>query len=118
MELNNQQIELLIKYCRGTVQNNQEIHPLDMPEVVSMFRLLAERGYSIDFEQIDDICDSLRSMGNKTVSTSDSLRSYLRHVAEVYNYQVNGPHRGKFKRDISKIADDIVSENDVEYYEE
>lgn len=118
MELNNSQLELLKNYCSATVQNNQEIHPSDMPQVVSMFRLLAEKGYTITATQIDSICESLHSLANRDIPTSDDLRDYLHTVAEIYEYQVNGPHKGNFKRNILKIADDIISENKIEYSEE
>lgn len=118
MELNNNQLELLQNYCSRTVQNNQEIHPSDMPQVVSMFRLLAEKGYVITEPQVNVICDSLHSLANKDIPTSDDLRDYLQSVAEIYWFQVNGPKEGNFKRNILKIADDIVSERDIEYSEE
>ena len=118
MEISETQLKLLKKYCSRTVQNNQEIHPSDMPQVVSMFRLLAEKGYVITGSQVDSICDSLHSLANKDIPTSDELRDYLHTVAEIYHYQVNGPREGNFKRNILKIAEDIISEKEIEYSEE
>ena len=116
MQLNNSQLNLLKEYCSSTVKNNQEVHPSDMPPVVSMFRILAEKGYTTSEEQVGIICKSLHSLANLTQPTSEYLQDFLNDVAMVYRYQVNGPKNGKFKRSIEKIADDIVNEQNIEFW--
>ena len=116
--LNENQLKLFTKFVSITVQNNQEIHPSDMPPVVEMFKLLADRGYYVTHDQIDIICESLHSLANRALKTSEELREYLKHVASTFHFyamQLKGVLR--YKRSATSIADDIVSENDVEYSE-
>lgn len=115
--LNERQLELFTNYVSSTVQNNQEIHPSDMPQVMTMFQLLAERGVWISEEQIDRVCDSLHSLGNPDADTSEALRDYLRHIASAFEFIVRHRQRGEqmWKRPYHLIADDIIDERDVEY---
>lgn len=116
--LNDRQLELLTKFCSTTVQNNQEVHASDMPQVIEMFRLLAEKDYIVTETQVDTICNSLHSLANREVETSNYLREFMKSVATAFSYLVIYPQTtGPFRRSSQLIADDIISENDVEYSE-
>jgi len=115
--LNEQQSELLTKFCSSTVMNNLEIHASDMPQVIEMFRLISSKGYVVSDTQVDVICDSLHSLANRDVPTSDELRQFLHNVATIFSYTVIHPNPQPFKRPLSRIADDIISEKEVEYSE-
>ena len=118
VRLNKKQLELFTKYLSTAILNNQEIHPSDMPPVVSMFKLLADRDLSVSDEQIDTICESLHSLANREVPTSDFLRDFLKNVAAGFRFYVEHPDLiERFKRPSSLIADDILSGNDIEYSE-
>lgn len=115
-ELTDRQLELFTNYARTTVQNNQEIHPSDMPPLITMLQLLADRGFWVSGEQMEHVCDSLRSLGNRDTRTSQALRDYLRHIASGFEFQIR--HRGegqRWGRSYRSIAEDIISEQDVEY---
>lgn len=118
--LNENQLKLLTNYVSGVVQNNQEVHPSDMPPVIAMFKLLSDRNYVVSDEQIDTICESLHSLSNHTIKTSEILKDFLKNMATTFGY-LHHPHHPRdvqmFKRSISSIADDIISERDVEYSE-
>lgn len=117
-QLNETQLQLFTKYLSITVQNNQEVHPSDMPPVVMMFKLLADKGYFVTDGQIDQICDSLHSLANREISTSDYLKEFLKDVASTFHYFVRQTEEGqRYKRSFTSIANDIISENNIEYSE-
>jgi len=89
-----------------------------MPPVVFMFKLLADRDLSVSYDQIDEICESLHSLANSKIPTSDYLRDFLKNVAAGFSFYVEQPTQiERFKRSADSIAEDIFSETDVEYSE-
>lgn len=117
--LNEEQLRLFTQYVSRTVQNNQEIHPSDMPPVITMIQLLADRGLWITGEQMETVCDSLHSLANRDVETSPELREYLRHVASAFEFEIRHRERGEqmWRRPYNLIAGDIISERDIDYSE-
>lgn len=116
--LNDTQLQLFSKYLSTTIQNNQEIHPSDMPPTAIMFKLLADQGYIVTERQIDESCNSLHSLSDQTTPTSKELEAYLNEMASVFENYARQLERGQhYKRSFTLIANDIISENDVEYSE-
>lgn len=93
--------------------NNQEVHPSDIPKVVAMFKILAERGYGVTEEQIDIICESLHSLASPQLKTSDYLKEFLRDMAATFRYYVYYTKQSApFNTPLSTIADNILAEKD------
>lgn len=117
-QLNETQLGLFTRYLSTTVQNNQEVHPSDMPQVIMMFKLLADKGYFVTDEQIDQICNQLHSLANRDIQTSDDLKEFLKDVAATFQFYARQSEEPQmYKRSFSSIANDIISENFVEYSE-
>ncbi len=86
--LNDKQLKSLTKFMSASVMNNQEVHPSDIPKVIAMFKILAERGYGVSEEQIDIICESLHSLASPQLKTSDYLKEFLKDMAATFRYYV------------------------------
>ena len=113
-KLNEKQLKQFQRYVSVTIQNNLEIHPSDMPPVITMFELLADRGLWVSEEQVDSVCDSLHSLSNREAKTSEILRDYLRHVASAFEFLVRHQDESRrYKRPYQDFAEDIVHERDI-----
>ncbi len=116
--MNKKQLELLTKYCSGVVQNNQEVHPSDVPYVIAMIIKLAEKNYVLEESQMKQIAKSLHSLARPDLPTSTDLTQFLMRLANIGYYYSQLNHSPEhFKRPMRLIVNDIIEEKDIPFSE-
>ena len=109
-QINDKQLESLKKYLGATIKNNEEVHPSDMPASVMVFKMLADRGYYVIYEQIENICPYLHSLGNRHVETSNELKEFLQDVARTFKFYLDQKEGiPRWKKPFADIVNDIIA---------